>query len=57
MKMEIHPIEQEVNEIRLKIYEETKNMTPEQKNEYYRTRTEASIKKYNLKVVANADGK
>jgi len=54
MKRKIHPIEQEVNEIRLRIYEETKNMTPEQKNEYYRRGTEATIKKYNLKVVASA---
>ena len=48
-------IEQEVNQIRLRIYEKTKDMTPAQLTEYYRQRTEATIKKYGFKVVARAE--
>jgi len=48
------PIEQEVNQIRLKIYERTKDMTPEQLTEYYKQSTEATIKKYGFKTVASA---
>ena len=47
-------IEQELNQIRLRIYEETKDMTPAQLTEYYKQSTEATIKKYGFKVVANA---
>jgi hypothetical protein len=47
----IDPIEQEVNEIRLRIYEETKNMTPAQRTEYYNKSGEATAKKYGFKVV------
>ncbi|MCL1794725.1 MAG: hypothetical protein FWG34_12760 [Oscillospiraceae bacterium] len=47
-------VEQEVNQIRLKIYEETKNMTPEQLTEYYRKSGEASAKKYGFRRIANA---
>ena len=47
-------IEQEINEIRLRIYEETKDMTPAQITEYYKQRTEPIIKKYGLRVVASA---
>ena len=50
-------IEQEVNQIRLDIYEKTKNMTPAQLTEYYKQSTEATIKKYGFKVVANAKNK
>jgi hypothetical protein len=50
-------IEQEINEIRLKIYEKTKDMTPEQLTEYYKQSTEATIKKYGFKIVANAKDK
>ena len=46
-------IEQEVHQIRLRIYEKTKDMTPAQLTEYYRQRTEATIKKYGFKVVAS----
>ncbi len=47
-------IEQEVNQIRLTIYEKTKDMTPEQLTEYYRQNTDATIKKYGFRVVHNA---
>ena len=47
-------IEQEVNKIRLAIYEETINMTSKQLTEYYRKSGEASAKKYGFKIVASA---
>ena len=42
-----------VNNIRLAIYEETKNMTPAELNEYYRKSTEATIKEYGFKTVTH----
>jgi len=45
--------EQEVNNIRLAIHEETKNMTPAELNEYYRKNTEDTIKKYGFKTVSH----
>ena len=50
-------IEQEVNQIRLKIYEKTKDMTPEQLTEYYKKSGEASAKKYGFKIIACAKDK
>ncbi len=50
----INNIEQEVNRIRLQIYEKTKDMPPEQLTEYYRKSGEASAQKYGFKIVANA---
>ena len=50
----ISKIEQEVNQIRLGIYEKTKDMTPAQLTEYYRKSTEATIQKYGFKVIASA---
>jgi hypothetical protein len=50
----VSKIEQEVNQIRLKIYEKTKDMTPEQLTEYYRESGEASARKYGFKIVASA---
>ena len=47
-------IEDEIDEIRLKIYEETKDMTPEQLTEYYRKNTADIIKEYGFKVVPSA---
>ena len=47
-------IEQEINSIRLEIYENTKNMTPAQLTEYYRKSGETSAKKYGFKIVARA---
>ena len=50
-------IEQEVNQIRLRIYEKTKDMTPAQLTEYYQRSGEASAKKYGFKIVASAKEK
>ena len=50
----ISKVEQEVNRIRLQIYEETKDMTPEQLTEYYRKSGESAAKKYGFKIVASA---
>ena len=50
----ISKIEQEVNQIRLEIYEKTKDMTPAQLTEYYRKSTDDTIKKYGFKVIASA---
>ena len=41
----ISKIEDEVNQIRIKIYEKTKDMTPTELTEYYRKSGEASAKK------------
>jgi hypothetical protein len=49
----ISKVEQEVNQIRLKIYEKTKDMTPAQLSEYYRQSTETTIKKYGFKVISS----
>jgi len=51
----VNSIEQEINKIRLAIHEETKDMTPAQLTEYYKKGTEATIKKYGFRVVANAN--
>ncbi|MCL1853206.1 MAG: hypothetical protein FWF88_09290 [Peptococcaceae bacterium] len=48
-------IEQEVNEIRLSIYEETKDMTPEQYTERVRKIGEVAAKKYGFHRVARAN--
>ena len=53
----IRSVEQEVNQIRLMIYEKTKNMTPAELTEYYRKSGEASAKKYGFKIVASAKEK
>jgi hypothetical protein len=50
-------IEHEVNQIRLAIYEKTKDMTPAQLTEYYKKSTESTIKKYGFKVIASAKDK
>ncbi|MCL2604954.1 MAG: hypothetical protein FWD90_10790 [Defluviitaleaceae bacterium] len=50
----ISKIEQEVNQIRLAIYEKIKDMTPAQVTEYYRKSGEATAKKYGFKIIANA---
>ena len=48
-------IEKDINEIRLAIYEKTKNMTPQQLTEYYRKSGEKSAKKYGFKLVEKAN--
>jgi len=53
----ISRVEQEVNQIRLAIYEKTKDMTPTELTEYYKQSTEATIKKYGFKVIASAKEK
>ena len=50
-------IEQEVNQIRLKIYEKTKNMTPIQLTAYYQKSGEASSKKYGFTIIASPEEK
>ena len=50
-------VERELNQIRLKIYEKTKNMTTSQLTEYYRKSGEASAKQYGFTIVANAKEK
>jgi len=47
-------IEQEIDNIRLVIYERTKDMTPSQLTEYYRKSGEESAKKYGFTIVENA---
>ena len=47
-------VEQKVNLIRLKIYEETKDMTPEQYTERVRKIGEEAAKKYGFQRVASA---
>ena len=50
----ISKIEQEVNHIRLQIYEETKDLTPAQRAERTNKIAEAAAKKYGFKLVAGA---
>ena len=45
----------EIHEIRRKIYEETKDMTPEEISEYYRRTTRPIIEEYGMKLVSRAD--
>ena len=46
-------IQDEIDEIRLRIYERTKNMTPSEITEYYRKSGEATAKKYGFKIYNN----
>ena len=50
----ISKIEQEVNQIRLNIYEETKNLTPAQRAERTNEIAKAAAQKYGFKIVASA---
>ena len=52
--MESRTIEQEINEIRLRIYEETKDLTPEQYTERVRKIGAAAAEKYGFQRVAGA---
>ena len=53
----ISPIEQEVNQIRLAIYDKIKDMTPAQITEYYRISGEATAEKYGFKIIERAEDK
>ena len=55
MGRKIHPIEREIDRIRLEIYEETKNMTRAEIREYYRKSAEEAAKKYGFKIVSSPD--
>jgi hypothetical protein len=46
-------IEEEIDKIRLAIYEEIKDMTPSQRTEYYRKSGEATAKKYGFQIVTS----
>ena len=50
----IKDVEQDINRIRLQIYEITKDMTPAQLTEYYRKSGEATAQKYGFKIVERA---
>ena len=47
-------IEREIDQIRLRAYEKTKDMTPAQLTEYYKRSTEAAVRKYGFRVVTSA---
>jgi hypothetical protein len=47
-------IEDQIDKIRLAIYEEIKGMTHEQRVEFCKQRTDPIIKQYGFKVVASA---
>ena len=51
MKILNNAIERDINRIRLEIYEETKDMTPEQRVEHTRKATDDTIKKYGFRIV------
>jgi len=50
-------IEQEVNQIRLKIYEETKDMTLEQRKERLKKIVDVAQKEYGFRRIASAKDK
>jgi len=51
MKATISPVEKEINRIRLEIYEETKDLTREQRIERTNRIAEAAAEKYGFKLV------
>jgi hypothetical protein len=53
MKKRLSPIEDEIDRIRLEIYEEIKDMTHAEVSAYYRECGEAAAKKYGLRRVAS----
>jgi len=48
-------VEEDINVIRLAVYEKTKDMTPAQLTDYYKQSTEDTIRKYGFKTVASAN--
>ena len=55
MKETISPIEKEINRIRLEIYDETKDLTREQRIERTNRIAEAAAKKYGFRLVKSAN--
>jgi hypothetical protein len=53
----LNTIEQEINQSRLRIYEETKDMTVGERVERINKIGEAAAQKYGFKIVANAKDK
>ena len=53
----LNTIERDINKIRLAIYEETKDMTAQQRKERLEKATDSAIQKYGLKVIPNAGGR
>jgi hypothetical protein len=53
----ISKVEQEINRIRLEIYEETKNLTREQRLARTNKIGEAAAQKYGFKIVQSASGR
>ena len=53
----LETIEQQINRIRLEIYEETKDMTPAQRAKRTNDIAEAAAQKYNFTLVESADEK
>jgi hypothetical protein len=49
--MSARTIEDEIDEIRLQIYEKIKDMTPQERVEYFNKRGAACAKKYGFKVI------
>lgn len=47
----------EIHRIREKHYEETKDMTPEEQVEYYRTKSNEAIERYGLKLKTASSSK
>ena len=50
----IRKIEQEINKIRLEIYEETKTLTPAQRAERTNKIAETTAQKYGFKIITGA---
>ena len=46
----ISSVEQELNEIRTKHYEQTKNMTNSERTAYYKAKAERALKSHGIKV-------
>jgi hypothetical protein len=51
----ISSIEEEINQIRLNIYQETKQLTSEQYKERLKNITDTAAKKYGFKVIPSID--
>jgi len=53
--MSAKTIEDEVDEIRLRIYEKIKDMTPQETTEYYRKSGEASAERYGFRIYRSVE--